>query len=77
MTSRNTSTPSGSFDEEDIESGLIRIGSWRNETNNTPLPSTRTLGSNHYSKFARELRDRICQYFMSEGAVPWQTWMIF
>jgi hypothetical protein len=45
MTSRNTSTPSGSFDEEDIESGLIRIGSWRNETNNTPLPSTRTLGS--------------------------------
>jgi hypothetical protein len=45
MTPRNTSTPSGSFDEEDIESGLIRIGSWRNETNNTPLSPTTTLGS--------------------------------
>lgn len=75
-TSQNTYTPNGSLDEEDRESGQIRPGSWRNESN-IPLPSIRTLGSNHSSRRARELRDRLCQYFVGEGAVPWQQRMIF
>lgn len=76
MTSHNTYTPNGSLDEEDTEIGQIRLGSWRNDTN-TPFPTIRNLGSNHSSRLARELRDGICQYFMGEGAVPWQRRMIF
>ncbi|KAJ8952034.1 hypothetical protein NQ318_023475, partial [Aromia moschata] len=72
--SPNTYKPSGSLDEEYIESCQIRLGSWRNETN-TSLPPIRTLGSNQSSRFARELRDRVCPYFMGEGAVPWQQRM--
>lgn len=76
ITSSNNYTPRGSLDEEDIDSGQIRLGSWRNESNITLSP-LETVGGNHSSRLAREKRDRICQYFMNEGAVPWQERMIF
>ncbi|KAJ8945478.1 hypothetical protein NQ314_009230 [Rhamnusium bicolor] len=70
ITSSNNYTPSGSLDEEDIDSGRVMQGSWRDEINKT-LPSIGTVGSNHSSNLAREKRDRICRYFNGEGALPW------
>ncbi|KAJ8939524.1 hypothetical protein NQ314_011091 [Rhamnusium bicolor] len=52
ITSSNNYTPSGSLDGEDIDSGHVRQGSWRDEINRT-LPSIGTVGSNHSSNLAR------------------------
>lgn len=48
-------TPSGSLDEEDLDNGFVRLGSWREEIND-PLHSVQTVGSNNSSRFARRMR---------------------
>ena len=49
-------------------------GNWRDETQNfTGLVPIRTIGSNNYSKTAKEVRDDFACYFSShEGSVSWQ-----
>lgn len=76
ITSTNNYMPRGSVDEEDIDNRTFIPGTWRNEITNFPKSITRTAG-NHTSRCARQLRDTLCQYFMTEGAVPWQEQMIY
>lgn len=66
-------TPPGSFDYEDLETGLTQDGSWRSETQ-TLLPQIRLGGVNTYTFDAKEVREEFCSYFNSvEGSVPWQN----
>ncbi|XP_050292753.1 putative nuclease HARBI1 [Anthonomus grandis grandis] len=75
ITSSNNYTPSGSLDEEDLDRGQMRFGSWRDlKVRFSPMEK---VHSNHSAKSARNMRDQLCQYFMGEGAVPWQERMIF
>lgn len=67
--------PKGSVDEEDINQGQLIPGSWRSET--AGLSQAVSLGGNHSSKLARKMRDKYMEYFMTDGAVPWQDQMIF
>lgn len=71
----NVYLPTGSVDEEDINQGKVVLGSWRSEISG--LQKAVTVGSNHSSQFARKLRDRYVDYFMTTGAVSWQDRMIF
>ncbi|KAB0796451.1 hypothetical protein PPYR_10512 [Photinus pyralis] len=68
--------PRGSIDEEDIDNGCFTQGSWRNDSTNIPR-STSGGTSNHSSRYARQIRDMLCDYFVGEGAVPWQERMIY
>lgn len=67
----------GSVDEEDHENGLIIDGAWRKEIRGLGLPDlTTTNESNNYSKNAARIRNNLADWFMGEGAVPWQMKMI-
>ena len=68
--------PAGFADYE--ISGQARKGNWRELVHNdSGLLPVRQLGSNNYSKRAKEVRDNFCNYFCSpEGEVPWQ-WDIY
>ncbi|XP_018405658.1 PREDICTED: uncharacterized protein LOC108782008 [Cyphomyrmex costatus] len=51
---------------------IIR-GSWRNELqNNTALTPYGSAGSNTHSRIAALGREKFKDYFLNEGAVPWQ-----
>lgn len=59
----------GSVDQEDADYNVIS-GEWR--TNN-PLDSMQPTRVRNFSFEAKEIRDKMCAYFMSEeGSVPWQ-----
>lgn len=62
-------------DYENLDTGEIIEGSWRQENLNL-LQSIDQGGSNHSSRMARELRERYTTYFANEGAVSWQSRMI-
>ncbi|KAI4466486.1 serine/threonine-protein kinase tao [Holotrichia oblita] len=66
---QNQYCPSKYADREDGD-GEIHPGEWRNEQT-MPLYSVR-LGSNNASKSAFYLRDLLSNYFLQEGAVPFQ-----
>jgi hypothetical protein len=74
-TAVNVYLPRGSVDEEDIDQDLIIPGTWRTET--AGLRSVTHIGGNHSSQYARNVREKYVQYFINEGAVPWQERMIF
>lgn len=66
-----------SVDYEDFENGGIVEGMWRLENESqglTDLPSA--ADSRNYSKNAAEVRNRLADWFMGDGAVPWQIKMI-
>lgn len=64
-------------DYEDIDRGVVIPGSWRNENFDLMLGFNNPVRSNHSSKQARELRERLTRYFVNEGAVFWQDRMVF
>ena len=56
--------------------GEMVPGEWRNEEN-IGLQNSSTLGSNNYTRDAKNVRDAYRDYFNSpEGAVPWQMNMV-
>ncbi|XP_044593967.1 protein ALP1-like [Cotesia glomerata] len=48
------------------------INELRNEINDSALEDARVYGNHHSSKVAVSIRDKFCDYFNTEGAVPWQ-----
>ena len=51
----------------------ISQGMWRDEENNIMgLQDIDRIGSNNYSKNAKNIRDEFKEYFTNEGAVEWQ-----
>lgn len=63
-------TPRGSVDIEDIDTGEILYGYWRQVTSATERLEMH--GSNNYSREAAGIRNGYADYFMTSGAVPWQ-----
>ena len=61
--------PPNFVDRED-EEGNILYGTWRQQI--TTLPSIGNAGSNSHSQSAAAIRNTFKEYFVSEGAVPWQ-----
>ena len=72
----NTSTYSyclERFVDQESRSGFIS-GEWRQDENNIfGMQDITKIGSNNYSKTAKEVRDLYKDYFNNEGAVEWQT----
>ncbi|XP_062541375.1 uncharacterized protein LOC134209404 [Armigeres subalbatus] len=57
-------------DIEDIDTGEILYGYWRQVTSATERLEMH--GSNNYSREAAGIRNGYADYFMTSGAVPWQ-----
>lgn len=69
-TSRSNYTPPGSFNQEDLEGGMIIPGNWRkdklNLTSITRIPRKSSTA-------AQEIRDEYCNFFQTpDGKVSWQ-----
>lgn len=64
----NLYCPDNYVDREDAD-GMIHLGEWRNETE--PLRQAR-FGSNNSTRNAFSLRETLTDYFLNEGAVPFQ-----
>ena len=65
-------TPPEIFDGEDQETGRIIPGSWRSNGENKVFHSVNFSGSNNYNRQSKDIRDRFCEYFITDGKVPWQ-----
>lgn len=68
--SRSYFTP-GCVDEEDVSTGIITPGAWR-ETQNGLTPLNRIFTSNNHKKDGGNLRQWYTEQFMTRLAVPWQ-----
>ncbi|XP_026821628.1 protein ALP1-like [Rhopalosiphum maidis] len=67
----------GCVDEEDHENGVIIDGTWRKEIRGLGLPDlTSASESNNYTKNASNIRNNLADWFMGDGAVPWQMNML-
>ncbi|CAH1953995.1 unnamed protein product [Acanthoscelides obtectus] len=66
----NTYFPENAVDREDLNTGNITFGQWRNHVNN--LPTVSHLGSNNYKNSAEEVRRKYAKYFMEDNPLPWQ-----
>ncbi|XP_050669933.1 uncharacterized protein LOC126968827 [Leptidea sinapis] len=70
-TSTRYYAPTGVMDSDDID------GSWRLEPRSSYVTDLGNHGSNHYSQMAEQRRQKYKNYFVREGAVPWQNSRIF
>lgn len=68
--SSSTYLPPGSIDEEDISSSLMIEGRWRTEI--IELRNLESHRERRASDLANKIRDNLKNYFVNEGAVPWQ-----
>ena len=69
--------PPGSVDSEEEDTHIVLPGEWHQGPQSTGLQALAQQGSNHYSNSAKQLRDILCEYFLSEsGSVPWQWNMV-
>ncbi|KAH7945681.1 hypothetical protein HPB49_013958 [Dermacentor silvarum] len=74
-TSRSAYCPPGTADHLDWQ-GNITEGSWRAEdSSNTALPPLRSTGC-HSTRAAYRVRDLLAKYFVTDGKIPWQEYMI-
>lgn len=64
-----------SIDVEDLENGNIISGSWRKIQSKGMLSLTRN-SANHSCLAAGQFREKIVDYSLGRGAVPWQFKMI-
>lgn len=60
-----------SFDFEDVSSGQVRPGSWRN--NNQQLISLESCQQRNSTTTSKDIRNKYCEYFNNIGAVQWQN----
>ena len=75
--SRLVYMPRGSVDAEDPDTHALLPGEWRSEENPQGWIGLAHQGSNRHSTVAKELRDYLCDYFVSScGEVSWQYNMI-
>lgn len=66
-----TYTPPGTFDSEDLETGVIIPGSWRHENEEGFLNLQRI--PRRSPNDAKEVRNELARFFISDdGKVPWQ-----
>ena len=71
-TARATYSAPGSLDVEDLDSGVVNPGRWRQEGLWIDCDLIRQ-GSNNCTCEASEVRDRLHDYVNFEGKVPWQN----
>lgn len=71
VNSEQTYTPQGSFDEENVNCGVVNPGSWRfNSLHLTPLQRV----ARRASFSSRQVRDEFAAYFLTDlGKVSWQN----
>jgi hypothetical protein len=69
---RNIYTPPNSIDREDIFTGTLHMGTWRQNGDSQAIQSMGQMSSNFYSSEAKEIRDKFTLYFNEEGQVSWQ-----
>ncbi|XP_046663525.1 uncharacterized protein LOC124356515 [Homalodisca vitripennis] len=63
----------GCVDEENIDTGEIVPGSWRRAVQNEGLVSVKDRSQpRNPKKAAKEVRDKLADWFMGKGSVPWQ-----
>ncbi|GFW55265.1 DDE Tnp4 domain-containing protein [Trichonephila clavipes] len=67
--SKNTYIPEDSADREDILNGVLFEGNWRQISNQ--LISCHRISSRG-SNYAKDVRDKFCNFFNAEGAVTWE-----
>lgn len=54
--------------------GKVAIGVWRDNIPPTgAIRDYQPAGPNNHSRRAAEIRDKFAEYFVNEGAVPWQS----
>lgn len=71
---RESYCPPGLTDEEDILSGTVTPGHFRNDPSSKGLLPIVVQGSNRSTQGAQEQRDYICNYFASSyGSRAWQN----
>lgn len=70
MTNSNAYFPSNAVDTDDLNTGEVISGLWRDFTSG--LPPASQLGSNNYKQNAESIRKKYADYFFNEGSVPWQ-----
>ena len=69
--------PPGSVDTENADTHIVQRGQLYEGPHSTGLQPFAQQGSNRHSSSAQHLRDKLCQYFVSEnGSVPWQWNMV-
>jgi len=73
---RSMYTPPQSLDSEDIVTGRVHPGDWRDRFEGRGVRRLANQGGNHHAASALELRNILCEYFNGIGAVPWQDDMI-
>lgn len=64
--------PSMLSDYEDIETGIITPGMWRNDVPTSSWLNFFPSCSNNFSNEARAIREEYNEFFNNEGAVTWQ-----
>ena len=69
-------TSANSVDHEDILSGRVQPGDWRNNNVCTGVVRLANQGGNHHHVGALVLRNTLCTYFNGVGAVPWRDKMV-
>ncbi|KAK3926080.1 Protein ALP1-like [Frankliniella fusca] len=73
---RSMYSPPQSLDSEDVITGRIIDGNWRDRHEGRGVMRLANQGGNHHAASALELRNVLCEYFNGIGAVPWQDRMI-
>lgn len=63
--------PSGSVDDEDLNSGVVTPRIWR-EVPNLMFPVDRLYSSNHFGRTGEQVRQRYMHQFMTGLSVSWQ-----
>lgn len=66
----------GWLDTEDITTGELTQGSWRQTGTNGSWHPLSTSTSRRSSDYAAEVRNEFCEYFSSEGKVQWQDYSV-
>ncbi|XP_042146147.1 uncharacterized protein LOC115316675 [Ixodes scapularis] len=75
-TTRQLYTPSESLDVEDILTGNVRSGSWRQGVSPAGAMRQFRRGGRNCSDYAKAVRNLYTNYFVNEGQVRWQWQMI-
>ncbi|XP_029679979.1 uncharacterized protein LOC115245692, partial [Formica exsecta] len=57
--------------DQDRPDGFVP-GSWREDIENSVLRDITTCGNNNSTRNAIKIRENFCNYFNTEGTVPWQ-----